>query len=190
MDLVASFPYSRVITEGQSSDDISGNSNVIRQSTRILRIIRFFRFIRVLRLIRIFKLKSIFGKLENFISLSPTLNSITGFLRLSAIILFIAHWIACFWHLIGDSEFGEEEETWISRIDLQDADWTSKYLASIYWAVTTMITVGYGDIVPITDSERIYTLFTMLIASVVFAYSMNSINALLASIDAERQEFK
>ena len=37
-----------------------------------------------------------------------------------------------------------------------------------------MITVGYGDIVPVSDNEKIYAIFAMLLACGVFAYTMNS----------------
>jgi len=187
LDFMASFPYSHVLDLAGLSD--SGSSRV-SQSTRIIRILRFFRFIRVIRLIRVLKLKNIFGKLESFINLSPALNVLAGFLRLSAIILFIAHWIACIWHLIGDMENGSVVDTWIIRMEMQDANWSSKYVASIYWAITTMITVGYGDIVPVTDLERVYVMFTMLLSSAIFAYSMNSINALLVGWNSENEEFK
>jgi hypothetical protein len=38
-----------------------------------------------------------------------------------------------------------------------------------------MCTVGYGDIVPYNDVERIVAIFGILIACGVFAYSVNSI---------------
>ncbi len=188
LDFMASFPYTYILDAAGVGDDNS--SSRVSQSTRIIRILRFFRFIRVIRLIRVLKLKNMFGKLESFINLSPALNALAGFLRLSAIILFIAHWIACIWHLIGDLENGSAANTWIIYVDMQDASWGSRYVASIYWAITTMITVGYGDIVPVTDLERVYVMFTMLLSSGIFAYSMNSINALLAGWNSENEEFK
>ena len=36
-----------------------------------------------------------------------------------------------------------------------------------------MVTVGYGDIVPLNTNERLFTMAAMLIASGVFAYTIN-----------------
>lgn len=44
-----------------------------------------------------------------------------------------------------------------------------RYAASLYWAVTTMSTTGYGDILPMTNLERSYALIVMLIGVVVSA---------------------
>lgn len=35
-----------------------------------------------------------------------------------------------------------------------------------------MITVGFGDIVPTNRAEKFFTMFIMLIASVIFAYTV------------------
>jgi hyperpolarization activated cyclic nucleotide-gated potassium channel 2 len=45
------------------------------------------------------------------------------------------------------------------KFDLIDEPWTVRYINSIYWAVTTMITVGYGDISPQTPIERLFGIF-------------------------------
>ena len=65
---------------------------------------------------------------------------------------------------------------------------TTKYLASIYWAIATMGTVGYGDIHPVTDAERFFTILTMLSGSVMYASIFGNINALIQSFDEEYSE--
>ena len=42
-----------------------------------------------------------------------------------------------------------------------------------------MITVGYGDIVPINNHEKIFAIFTMLLSCGVFAYTMNTMGSVL-----------
>jgi len=46
-----------------------------------------------------------------------------------------------------------------------------------------MITVGYGDIVPMNMAEKIFGMFTMLLACGVFAYTMNTIASVLTELE-------
>ena len=55
-----------------------------------------------------------------------------------------------------------------------------QYITSLYWAFTTMITVGYGDITPKNTCERIYTMVAMIIASGMFSYTLNSIGTIVS----------
>lgn len=53
------------------------------------------------------------------------------------------------------------------------------WLASFYWAVTTMSTIGYGDISPQTDPERIVGILLMITGCGFFAGLTGKITALL-----------
>lgn len=61
---------------------------------------RILRFLRFLRLLRVLKLKKLLNKFEVII-MSDAINAIMGFLKVISVILFIAHWIACTFYLIG-----------------------------------------------------------------------------------------
>ena len=46
-----------------------------------------------------------------------------------------------------------------------------------------MITVGYGDIIPTTDNERLVCMLAIFIASGLFAYTMNKIGTALSRFE-------
>jgi hypothetical protein len=60
------------------------------------------------------------------------------------------------------------------------------YILSIYWAIVTMITLGYGDIVPKNDIEMVFVVFTTLFSCIIFAYAMNSIGEILKEMGRKK----
>lgn len=53
-----------------------------------------------------------------------------------------------------------------------------------------MVTVGYGDITPSTTQERIYTMCAMMLASGVFAYTINSIGTIVSRYNILAGQFR
>ncbi|KAH8067068.1 voltage-gated potassium channel [Aureococcus anophagefferens] len=63
--------------------------------------------------------------------------------------------------------------------------WQRQYLAAIYWAFTTMTTVGYGDITPAGDMDRVYAIFAMLIGVSFYSYIIASVSSMVSSVDTK-----
>ena len=59
-------------------------------------------------------------------------------------IIFFTHFFACLWFYA--SKLADESTTWVYNKRLTDDSKIRQYLASAYWAVMTLTTVGYGDI--------------------------------------------
>jgi hypothetical protein len=68
----------------------------------------------------VLKLKKILYKFEEII-MSDMLNAVLGFLKVITIILFIAHWIACIFFAIGNSQLGSEPICWLTMANVQDS---------------------------------------------------------------------
>jgi voltage-gated potassium channel len=58
---------------------------------------------------------------------------------------------------------------------------------ALWWAVTTVTTVGYGDVVPITPEGRGVAVFVMLIGVGIFSYVTASISAFLVEQHREQE---
>lgn len=148
--------------------------------------LRFLRLFRLLRLLRLLKLGEYIASLEIRFDLNLTFLRIVQMLLA---LLFLAHILGCFWFymaaLVG---IDPEIVTWVSTYDGGsgiDAGAEVQYLYAVYWALTTLTTVGYGDITPTNNVERIYSLFALLTGALVFGYMLSSIGSLVQAIDRQ-----
>ncbi|CAD8152036.1 unnamed protein product [Paramecium octaurelia] len=191
IDVVASFPYDMVFNAaliGEAGDEVNESSDNLKKSTQILRVLKFFRFVKVIRLLRLAKLKAIMDKIEDYFSDSSIIQTIGSFLKLCAFVLFWSHWLGCIFHFIGQSE--DTSYNWLSIYGLYDEPWEIRYVNSVYWAVTTMITVGYGDLSPQTPLERLFGVFFLLIACGVFSFTMNTIGNTMQQLSQKQDQYQ
>jgi hypothetical protein len=65
-------------------------------------------------------------------------------ITLFILIFYFAHMMACIWFYIGYQT--SMDGSWLTYYDVIDASIWVKYNYSYYWAVVTMVTVGYGDV--------------------------------------------
>ena len=163
LDLVSVFPFQVAIPD-------SGNSAGTGRLARLARLPRSLRLLRVVKIGRLSQLpvlQSVWQSLEDtFLSL-PAFASVLKTLGFSAM---VAHWIACFWHWIGISPAQGGpidgllvEESWVAKSGLLEASLFERYIASLYWTLTTMSTVGYGDITPATAGEQGFAMGVIVI---------------------------
>lgn len=185
--MLGSFPFEWVVNLDDSSDS---TSELQQNNSALFKLMKFAKFLKILRLLRVLKLKKIFEKFEDYLQLSLTVNAILACVRLGFLMICIAHWFACIWHMIAIYESQDTYNSWLQVQNIRNEDWDVRYVYSIYWAITTMVTVGYGDISPTTPLEKIYAIFCMLLACGIFGYIMNRIGSIFSSFDENSLEYK
>ena len=163
IDALAIFPFHLIF-------DANANAGKIGA---LIRITKLFRLVRLVGMMRYLKALQ-----ENY--LKP--HIVRVFLY-PFILFLLTHFVACMFFFV--SKLGDQEQNWVIYKGLigENITFTEQYINSLYWATSTMTTVGYGDIVAQNDSEKLYSIMSMVIGTSVFAFLVGSVSRLVASLD-------
>ncbi|CAD8180991.1 unnamed protein product [Paramecium pentaurelia] len=117
---------------------------------------------------------------EEGLNLNKKASSILQLIKLIGALFFIVHFFSCFWFYIGEYSHRVYGTSWMEKI--VDEDWTVQYVYSVYFSAVTIFTVGYGDVTPQSNLEKIVCCFFIVCSSLQLPYSINTVGMIVQQI--------
>ncbi|KAJ8268531.1 hypothetical protein COCON_G00137030 [Conger conger] len=166
IDMVAAIPFDLLIYQsGEETTTLIG----LLKTARLLRLVRVAR------------------KLDRY----SEYGAAVLFLLMCTFAL-IAHWLACIWYAIGNVERNTASRIgWLDSLgeqlgkqynDSLPASGPSikdKYVTALYFTFSSLTSVGFGNVSPNTNSEKIFSICVMLIGSLMYASIFGNVSAII-----------
>ncbi|XP_039862550.1 potassium voltage-gated channel subfamily H member 6 [Simochromis diagramma] len=166
IDLFAAIPFDLLIFRS-SSDEMATLTSLLK-TARLLRLVRVAR------------------KLDRY----SEYGAAVLFLLMCTFVL-IAHWLACMWYAIGFVERPYTETGWLDNLAEQlgkaynETDSSSgpsvkdKYVTALYFTLSSLTSVGFGNVSPNTNSEKMFSICVMVIGSLMYASIFGNVSAII-----------
>ena len=90
----------------------------------------------------------------------------------------IIHIFSCIWIFIGIHSFNSIERSWIKVFNHDVNNYLQLYTTSVYFIITTLLTVGYGDILPCNLNERIYVIMMLFSGGLIYSFILTIISSM------------
>jgi hypothetical protein len=196
VDLVTTFPIDRVVL---ALNDGDGNSAVLRS----VKLVRAIRLVRLAKIVRIVVKSGFFEKVEDGLGLHP---AVLKLVKLVVVMCFFAHLFACVLFAMSKCDESNGVGCWVESYCVGEGAWFDddsqtmqgggeclaemdhglQYLVALYWSVTTMTSIGYGDISPQASNttEIVFTILVEVFGTTVFAYVVGNIVSIVAGLNS------
>ncbi|XP_064864559.1 potassium voltage-gated channel subfamily H member 5-like [Oncorhynchus nerka] len=140
-----------------------------------------------LKVVRLLRLGRVARKLDHYLEYGAAV-----LVLLVCVFGLVAHWLACIWYSIGDYEVIDEAtntiktDSWLYQLATSigspyrynasgSGQWEggpskdTLYISSLYFTMTSLTTIGFGNIAPTTDGEKIFSVAMMMVGSLLYA---------------------
>lgn len=140
--------------------------------------------VRLLKLLRVVKLIRTMTRAENMVAVA-TRHTTMRVLRLTFKVVFIAHILTCGLMIVSkatqnmSSPIHNGDPSSIIATLPSSYNNFETYVLFLYWAISTMTTVGYGDNPPENPVEVAYVAFGVLIGASTFTYVVGTLSSLV-----------
>lgn len=154
-------------------------------------IIKLVRLVRIKRIFTLFEMNRINKLVETLFSnqtrskkvvFSLIMKNIYSVFRLILLTVIITYFIGCFFYLVSGL-FKDQEPNFIGYYELKQTPGYYQMITSCYFSITTLSTVGYGDLSPKSRHEMILGIFIMLAGVAFFSYIMGSFIEIISTFN-------
>ncbi|XP_042000316.1 potassium channel AKT1-like [Salvia splendens] len=142
----------------------------------------------MLRLWRLRRVGSLFSRLEK----DKNFNYFwVRCVKLVCVTLFAVHCAGCFYYLLA-AHYPNPDKTWIGAAieNFHDKSIWLRYVTSIYWSITTLTTVGYGDLHAENTREMVFDIFYMLFNLGLTSYLIGNMTNLVVHATSKTRQFR
>nr|XP_015212838.1 PREDICTED: potassium voltage-gated channel subfamily H member 8 isoform X2 [Lepisosteus oculatus] len=146
--------------------------------------------VHLLKTVRLLRLLRLLQKMDRYSQHSTVVLTL-----LMSMFALLAHWMACIWYVIGKKEMEANSFTWdigwlhelgkrlespySGRNSSAGPSIRSVYIASLYFTLSSLTSVGFGNVSANTDAEKIFSICTMLIGALMHALVFGNVTAII-----------
>ena len=161
----------------------------LKRKEKVTGIHKTDRLIKLIKTIRILTMsKSNTSRVTKFLLEKLKVNATIEKLIIFLLLFFLLnHLCACLWVLMSKLE-DMNPDSWVVRLGYIDISNMELYTISFYWTLTTVTTVGYGDISAGTTSERVFNLFIMSFGVLLYSFAIGSLSSIVSTMDQQTEE--
>lgn len=146
---------------------------------RGMHVSRSLTLLRVIRLARLSKAPELEAYISEHIS-SERFRLVASIAKIIALLLSIAHLIACAWYGLGIHLSESGRTCWVLQYDFEDKGFGERYAVSIHWSLAQMI--GENIIVLSDVHERVFAIGTLVFAFISSAVFVSSITTFMTRL--------
>ncbi|XP_061741730.1 potassium voltage-gated channel subfamily H member 5 isoform X2 [Nerophis ophidion] len=160
-----------------------------------------------LKVVRLLRLGRVARKLDHYLEYGAAV-----LVLLVCVFGLVAHWLACIWYSIGDYEVIDEAtntikmDSWLYQLAINigspyrynasgSGRWEggpgkdSLYITSLYFTMTSLTTIGFGNIAPTTDGEKIFSVAMMMVGSLLYATIFGNVTTIFQQMYANTNRY-
>ena len=171
--------------------DIIFNVGGFTQLLRVAKIGKLGKLVKLTRLLRVLKIMKDQSRILSY--LNDFLKIGLGFERLfffGLIFFIVCHILTCLWIIVASLQDDEFLGTWIAANEFQKEPDEVLYAVSFYWCISTITTVGYGDISGTTTMERIFCAIIMLVGVISFSFANGALASIISNSDQANAKYQ
>ena len=128
--------------------------------------------LKCLKIIKVYTYNSVFHKINKHLDKISFFYEWKGLLSSLIVTFSSLHFCTCFFIFLGKNEF----DGWIVQKNLQNSSFGDLYIASLYYQMTTLTTVGYGDISAYIGIEKYYGIFILIVGTCAYSWILTYIS--------------
>ncbi|XP_071872677.1 potassium voltage-gated channel protein ether a go-go isoform X6 [Bombus fervidus] len=158
-----------------------------------------------LKVVRLLRLGRVVRKLDRYLEYGAAM-----LILLLCFYMLVAHWLACVWYSIGRSDADNGVQySWLWKLANVTQSpysylWTNTstapeliagpsrrtmYVTALYFTMTCMTSVGFGNVAAETDNEKIFTICMMIIAALLYATIFGHVTTIIQQMTSATAKY-